>query len=269
MAAHLNDNYTQETLLTVTPWVPGKLFSLTCSRPSGFRFNAGQFARIGVPNTLALTQESDLIWRAYSMVSSPYDEYLEFFSIVVPNGAFTSHLSLLQPGDSIYIDKMAYGHLTISRFENGHDLWLFASGTGLAPFLSILHDLNTWKQFEKVILVHSVRTHNELAYQQHLLNFSQDAILSELIPNLNQRFFYQPVVTRDTVQGALQQRITHLIRNGQLQQALNIPFSLERSRFMICGNPEMVQHTRDELKVLNFKPARMKTLGEVAVENYW
>ncbi len=83
MAAHLNDNYTQETLLTVTPWVPGKLFSLTCSRPSGFRFNAGQFARIGVPNTLALTQESDLIWRAYSMVSSPYDEYLSRLSFLM------------------------------------------------------------------------------------------------------------------------------------------------------------------------------------------
>lgn len=269
MVKHADEKFTSETIQTVLTWVPEKLFSFTCTRPSGFRFNAGQFARIGVENKLDLPEESKIIWRAYSMVSSPYDEFLEFFSIVVPNGAFTSHLKLLKPGDTIFIDKTAYGHLTTARFETGKDLWLLASGTGLAPFMSILYDLNTWEQFENVILVHSVRTASELVYQEKINKFAQDEALNELIPNLITRFFYQPVVTREPLQGSLSSRITKLIQTGDLETALSLPFNLERSRFMICGNPEMVQHIREELKSLDFKSARMKTPGQVAVENYW
>ena len=169
--SEVEDKYTRETITSMRVWVPGKLFSFTCTRPTGFRFTAGQFARLGVDNTLQLPGEPEIIWRAYSMVSGPFDEHLEFFSIVVPEGAFTSHLSQLQVGSPVYIDKTNFGFLTTARFETGNDLWLLGSGTGLAPFLSILHDPHTWEQFENIVLVHSARTAEELVYQDMINGF--------------------------------------------------------------------------------------------------
>ncbi|WP_370264254.1 ferredoxin--NADP reductase [Limnobacter sp.] len=264
-----NDKYTRETITDVRVWVPGKLFSFTCTRPSGFRFTAGQFARLGVDNTLNLPGEPSIIWRAYSMVSSPYDEHLEFFSIVVPEGAFTSHLSKLKVGDPVYVDKTNFGFLTTARFESGRDLWLLGSGTGLAPFLSILHDPLTWDQFQHIVLVHSARTAEELVYQDMIKGFTQHPELSELIDDVKQRFFYVPVVTREQVNGCLSQRITALLRDGQLQQATGLPLNPQRSRFMICGNPDMVTDIRAVLKGQGYKPARRNSPGEIAVENYW
>src|SRR5690606_15546118 len=123
--------------------------------------------------------------RAYSMVSSPYDEYLEFFSIVVEGGQFTGALERLRPGDTLYVDKTAYGFLTTERFP--HDtgqrpaLWMLASGTGLAPFLSILHDVHVWESFGKLVLVHSVRTPEELAYAETLHALRQHEVFGEYL----------------------------------------------------------------------------------------
>jgi len=180
----VEDKYTRETITSLKVWVPGKLFSFTCTRPTGFRFTAGQFARLGVDNTLKLPGEPDIIWRAYSMVSGPFDEHLEFFSIVVPDGAFTSHLSQLKVGSTLYIDKTNFGFLTTARFESGKDLWLLGSGTGLAPFLSILHDPQTWEQFENIVLVHSARTAEELVYQEMIGGFTEHPVLSEMIEDV-------------------------------------------------------------------------------------
>lgn len=203
------------------------------------------------------------------MVSSPYDENLEFFSIVVPNGAFTSHLSELRIGDSIYVDKTNFGFLTTSRFESGKHLWLLASGTGLAPFLSIINDPQTWEQFDKVILVHSARTREELVYQDEILSFSSQNMLNELVENLAERFYYVPVVTREQLQDTLSQRITALLKNGQLEKHTELKIDKALSRFMICGNPEMVKDIRNVLKTMGFAPARKNSPGEIAVENYW
>lgn len=264
-----DDKFTREKITSVRVWVPGKLFSFTCTRPTGFRFTAGQFARLGVDNVLKIPSEPDIVWRAYSMVSGPYDEELEFFSIVVPDGAFTSHLSALKVGDPIYIDKTNFGFLTTARFESGKHLWLLGSGTGLAPFLSILHDPNTWQQFEKIILVHSARTTEELVYQDQIQTFTQHPLMNELVDGLNERFFYVPVVTREQVPGCLGERITTLLDNGQLQRATHLPITPADSRFMICGNPEMVSDIRKILKKQGFSPARRNSPGEIAVENYW
>ena len=264
-----DDKYTQETITSVRTWVPGKLFSFTCTRPLGFRFTAGQFARLGVPNTLNLPNEPEIIWRAYSMVSSSYDEHLEFFSIVVPDGAFTSHLAELRVGDPLYIDKTNHGFLTTARFETGKDLWMLASGTGLAPFLSILHDYQTWEQFERIILVYSARTGQELAYQDEIKGLPSCPTLSELVHNLDERFHYVPVVTREALPNTLGQRITHVLCNGTLEAHTGLPFSKENSRFMICGNPQMVKDIRAALKERGFAPARRHSPGEIAVENYW
>jgi ferredoxin/flavodoxin---NADP+ reductase len=264
-----SDKYSRAVITGIRTWVPGKLFSFTCTRPTGFRFTAGQFARLGVSNTLCLPNEVDIIWRAYSMVSSPYDEQLEFFSIVVPDGAFTSHLSQLKVGDTIYVDKTNFGFLTTARFESGKDLWLLGSGTGLAPFISILHDPATWEQFQNIILVHSARTSDELVYQEVIHGLNTHPMLLELVDNLPNRFKYIPVVTREKVAGALDQRITRLLTDGQLESSSGFQFSQDDSRFMICGNPDMVTDIRNTLKTMGFGPARRNKPGEIAVENYW
>src|SRR5690606_2339944 len=173
------DKFTAETITWVHTWVPGKLFSFRCTRPAGFRFAAGQFARLGVRPE----GSDEIVWRAYSMVSSPYDEHLEFFSIVVEGGLFTGTLETLCAGDTVYVDKTAYGFLTTERFAHGTGerpaLWMLASGTGLAPFLSILHDLHVWDEFGKLVLVHSVRTPEELAYADTVDKLSQHDIFGE------------------------------------------------------------------------------------------
>lgn len=263
------EKYTVERVTSVRDWVPGKLFSFTCTRPTGFRFTAGQFARLGVHNTLNLAGQPPIIWRAYSMVSGPYDENLEFFSIVVPDGAFTSHLKLLKPSDLILVDRTNFGFLTTARFESGRDLWLLGSGTGLAPFISILQDPATWSQFEHVVLVHSARTSEELVYREVIDSLGTSPEWIDAFGDIRSRFHYIPVVTREQVPGCLSQRITTLLTSGALEASSGLALSKADSRFMICGNPDMVKDIRQTLKTLGFAPARQATPGEIAVENYW
>src|SRR5207237_3596510 len=132
------DKYTVETITDVRPWTDS-LFSFRTTRDRGYRFVPGQFARLGVNGEA----EGSIVWRAYSIASAAHDEHLEFFSVVVPNGQFTSRLSKLKEGDPIYVERKSYGFLTTDRFESGRDLWMLATGTGLAPFLSSLHDFAT------------------------------------------------------------------------------------------------------------------------------
>lgn len=154
-----SDRFTAEAILAVRPWAP-TLFSLRTSRYPGFRFTPGQFARLGVAR-----DDGSIVWRAYSIASATYDEYLEFFSVVIPGGEFTSRLASFRPGDRVLVDKASYGYLTTARFVGGKDLWMLSSGTGLAPFLSILRDPSVWEQYENLILVHSARHAGELAYR--------------------------------------------------------------------------------------------------------
>ncbi|MDX1298281.1 MAG: ferredoxin--NADP reductase, partial [Pseudomonas sp.] len=249
----------QQTLTDIQVWSPS-LFSLRCSRDAGFRFRAGQFARLGV-------QKSDgtCVWRPYSMVSAPHDEFLEFFSIVVPGGEFTSELSRLQVGDSLLVEKQALGFLTLDRFTDGRDLWLLASGTGLAPFLSILQGLEVWQRFERVVLVYSARTASELAYQPLIQGLMQQEHLQEYA----ERFVYLPLVTREQVPGCLSGRITTLLESGELERAAGLSLDPAYSRLMICGNPQMIEDTRALLKQRDLQLSLTRRPGQVAVENYW
>ena len=139
------EKFTQEKVLSVHRWT-NTLFSFTLTRPAHFKFTAGQFARIG------LKVGDELVVRAYSVVSSPFDETLEFFSIVVPDGAFTSNLQHLKVGDALYLEKIPYGFLTLARYQLPlpQDLWLLGTGTGLAPFLSMLQDFDTWSKYQNI-----------------------------------------------------------------------------------------------------------------------
>jgi len=253
------DKFTQQTLLDVKPLTPS-LFTLRTTRDRGFRFRAGQFARLGVTKA-----DGSTVWRAYSMVSSPHDEFLEFFSIVVPGGEFTSELSRLQVGDTLMVDRQAFGYLTLDRFIDGRDLWLLATGTGIAPFVSILQDFEVWEKFERIILVYSAREKCELAYQDLIGELGQRDYLAEYAHKLT----YLPIVTRESLPGVLNGRITTLIENGELERAAGVELTPEHSRVMLCGNPQMIDDTRKLLKDRNLQLSLTRRPGQVAVENYW
>ncbi|MEE3632654.1 ferredoxin--NADP reductase [Pseudomonas sp. AL 58] len=253
------EKFTRQTLLDVQPLTPS-LFSLRITRDQGFRFRAGQFARLGVTRA-----DGSVVWRAYSMVSAPHDEYLDFFSIVVPGGEFTSELSRLRQGDSLLIDRQAFGFLTLDRFVGGRDLWLLATGTGIAPFLSILQDFEVWERFERIKLVYSVREARELAYQPLIAGLEQRDYLAEYAGALQ----FIPIVTREQHPGALNGRITRLIENGELEHVAGAALTPEHSRVMICGNPQMIDDTRALLKQRDMQLSLSRRPGQVAVENYW
>ncbi|EPL10991.1 ferredoxin--NADP reductase [Pseudomonas sp. CF161] len=253
------EKYTRQTLLEVHPLTPS-LFTLRTTRDVGFRFRAGQFARLGVTRA-----DGSTVWRAYSMVSSPFDEFLEFFSIVVPGGEFTSELSRLEVGDSLLVERQAFGYLTLDRFVDGRDLWLLATGTGIAPFLSILQDFEVWEKFERIILVYSVREARELAYQPLIRELVQRDYLAEVAHKLQ----FISTVTREQHPGSLNGRITHLIENGELERAAGVPLTPEHSRVMLCGNPQMVDDTRALLKQRDMQLSLSRRPGQVAVETYW
>ncbi|WCR45352.1 ferredoxin--NADP reductase [Stutzerimonas stutzeri] len=253
------EKFTRQRLLEVQTLTPN-LFTLRTSRDPGFRFTAGQFARLGVRKPSGC-----IVWRAYSMVSAPHDEFLDFFSIVVPDGEFTGELSRLKVGDELLVDKQAFGFLTLDRFPDGRDLWLLATGTGIAPFLSILQDFEAWRRFERIILVYSVREARELAYQQLIAELPQ----RDYLEGLGTKLLYLPVVTRERVPGALHGRITTLIENGELERAADLQLTPEHSRIMLCGNPQMIEDTRAVLKARDLNLAMTRRPGQVAVENYW
>ena len=279
----MSDNIQKVTVLSKTTWTPN-LFSFTVSRPDSFKFTAGQFVRLGVnPSQLnyykqlsavADTYDEELdealnedIFRAYSIVSSPFDEILEFFSIVIPDGAFTSQLQHLEVGDELLLNTMPFGFLTLARYQKPlpKDLWLLATGTGLAPFLSMLQDLKTWEDYEHIVLAYSARSTEELAYIKKIESLQED--FGSLVENPAKLIFI-PIVTREPVEGALTERLPKLLLDGTLQARAGIDLDVDSTHVMLCGNPEMVEDTKETLKRLGLVMNR-RGEGNIAVENYW
>lgn len=253
--------FTAETLLSVRPWAPN-LFSFTITRDPGFQFVAGQFARLGVkradPDNPKNPSGEKIVWRAYSVASPSQTALLEFFSVVIPHGEFTSELARLRPGATVYLERLNYGFLTLDRFEPARDLWLLCTGTGLAPFLSILGETTTWNDFHNLILVHSVRYPNELAYADAIRAMSGRA-----------RLHYAPVVTRRRQAGALGERVPALLESGALERHVGMQIDPAVSRVLICGNPDMISATRRLLAARGLTTSRRGKPGQLAVENYW
>ncbi|WP_423813568.1 ferredoxin--NADP reductase [Psychrobacter sp. 219-2-C] len=283
----MSDNIQKVTVLSKTTWTPN-LFSFTVSRPDSFKFTAGQFVRLGVnPSQLnyykqlsavADTDDEELdedlnealnedIFRAYSIVSSPFDEILEFFSIVIPDGAFTSQLQHLEVGDELLLNTVPFGFLTLARYQKPlpKDLWLLATGTGLAPFLSMLQDLKTWEDYEHIVLAYSARSAEELAYMDKIESLQED--FGSLVDNPAKLIFI-PIVTREPVEGALTERLPKLLLDGTLQARAGIDLDVDSTHVMLCGNPEMVEDTKETLKGLGLVMNR-RGEGNIAVENYW
>ena len=280
----MSENIQVVKVLSKTTWTPS-LFSFTVSRPDSFKFTAGQFVRLGVnPKQLqyyrqksaetsqALKQEPDValnedIFRAYSIVSSPFDEVLEFFSIVIPDGAFTSQLQYLQVGDELLLNTMPFGFLTLARYQkpDPKDLWLLATGTGLAPFLSMLQDLQTWESYEHIVLAYSARSLEELAYVDKIKQLQAD--FGPLVDNPATLIFV-PIVTREHVEGMLSERLPKLLLEGTLQEKAGVALDIDSTHVMLCGNPDMVDDTKEALKTLGLVMNR-RGEGNIAVENYW
>lgn len=276
----MSDNIQTVTVLSKTTWTPN-LFSFTVTRPDSFKFTAGQFVRLGVnPSQLSYYKQQtgedanavddsldEDIFRAYSIVSSPFDEVLEFFSIVIPDGAFTSQLQHLEVGDELLLNTMPFGFLTLARYQKPEpkDLWLLATGTGLAPFLSMLEDLKTWEDYDHIVLAYSARSVAELAYIDKIKSLQEE--FGSLVDD-PAKFIFIPIVTREPLEGALTERLPKLLLEETLQQRAGIPLDVDSAHVMLCGNPDMVEDTKEALKTLGLVMNR-RGEGNIAVENYW
>jgi ferredoxin--NADP+ reductase len=223
-------NFYEERVLSVHHWTE-TLFSFTTTRDTTFRFKNGQFTMIGLK-----VGEKPLL-RAYSLASTNYDEALEFFSIKVPDGPLTSRLQNLQVGDPIIVGKKAVGTLVLDNLKDGKRLFLLGTGTGLAPFLSLIRDPETYERYEQVVLVHGCRQVAELAYGERIQReLPQDEFLGETI---RRQLTYYPTVTREPFRN--RGRITDLITSGQLFSDIGQSgFDPAGDRFMLCGSPQML-----------------------------
>ncbi|UTH76549.1 ferredoxin--NADP reductase [Chromobacterium sp. IIBBL 290-4] len=259
LEAEIQQKHTAETILAMRRWTD-KLISFRLTRPAAYRFAAGQFARLGLP-----LEQGGQVWRAYSMCSAEHDDFLDFYSIVVPEGQFSSRLARLQPGGQVMLDKRAMGFFQADRLPDGRDLWLLATGTGIAPYLSILQQPEVWRRFERIALVHCVRETAELSFQDEIAALRDHPLWHEHGHKLQ----YLPVATRDAPAGMLGQRIPALLDNGELAARAGMAMTPEHSRFMLCGNPKMVEDTHRQLMKMGYRMTRQNAPGHIVLENGW
>jgi ferredoxin--NADP+ reductase len=246
----------RERVLTVHHWT-GSLFSFTCTRDPAFRFQAGQFAMIG------LMVEGRPLLRAYSMVSAPYEEHLEFLSIKVPDGPLTSRLQHIRPGDEVLVGRKATGTLVVDNLLPGRTLWMLGTGTGLAPFMSLVKEPEVYDRFERVVLTHTVREVAELAYHDYLTReLPQHEFLGGMV---REKLLYYPSVTREAFH--TRGRITDLIRSGRLFADLGLPpFRVEEDRVMLCGSPALLADARGLLEGQGFVEGSGSAPGHYVIE---
>jgi ferredoxin/flavodoxin---NADP+ reductase len=249
--------FNEEKVLSVHHWTD-KLFTFTTTRDPALRFSNGHFTMIG------LRQESGKpLLRAYSIVSANYEDHLEFLSIKVPNGPLTSKLQHIQPGDSIVVGRKPTGTLLIDYLLPGKHLYLLSTGTGLAPFMSIVRDPDTYEKFDQVILVHGVRQKDELAYHDLLLkHLPAHEFLGDMVSS---KLRYYPTVTRETYKNM--GRITSLIESGKLFKDIGMPpLDPKDDRVMICGSPGMLRDLKRMLEERGFKEGNTTTPGDFVIE---
>jgi ferredoxin/flavodoxin---NADP+ reductase len=246
----------QESVLSVHHWTE-RLFSFTTTRDAGFRFSNGQFAMLGL-----LVNGRPLL-RAYSIASANHSDHLEFLSIKIEGGALTSRLKDIAPGARLVFGRKTTGTLVVDYLLPGKRLYLFATGTGLAPFLSIIRDPCTYERFEKVILVHGVRRVGELAYRDYITKqLPNDEYLGE---HVKEQLLYYPMVTREEF--AHPGRITTALESGSLCEALNLPpLDPADDRVMLCGSPEMLQDISQMLELRLFAEGSASAPGTYVVE---
>ena len=248
--------FNEERVLSVHHWTD-RLFTFTTTRDPALRFSNGHFTMLG------LRVAGKPLLRAYSIASANYEEHLEFFSIKVDEGPLTSKLQHIQPGDSIIIGRKPTGTLVIDYLLPGRRLYMLATGTGLAPFLSIVRDPETYERFEQIILVHGVRQVDELAYHDLLLeHLPAHEFLGDMVTS---KLRYYPTVTRESFR--TMGRIPELIETGKLFADLDVPpFDPAGDRVMICGSPGMLRDLKQMLSVRGFKEGNTSKPGDFVIE---
>jgi len=244
-------------------WVEGKvvnnihwhenLFSLQVEAAVN-KFIAGQFT------SLALDIDGERIARPYSFLSSPGQQPLEFFFYVATDGVLSNALVKLQPGDSLWLKEQANGFFTLEEVPASRDLWMLATGTGVAPYFSMLGSEEIWQRYRHVVLVQGVRSKPDLQYQNLVTSYQ------ESYPG---RFYFQPFVSREACEGSIQGRIPDSLRDGDLEARIGLNLDVEHSQVMLCGNPDMVKDTVELLKQRGFKKNLRRKPGQITTENYW
>ena len=246
----------EERVLSVHHWTDS-LFSFKTTRNPAFRFRSGEFTMIGIP------VNGKPLLRAYSVASAHYADELEFFSIKVQNGPLTSRLQHLKEGDPVLVSVKPTGTLVLDNLAPGKNLYLLGTGTGLAPFLSLIKDPETFERFEKVIVVHGVRYAGDLAYGEYLTEIlPADEFLGEVV---SEQLIYYPTVTREPFRN--QGRITALMESGKLFADIGLPpMSVENDRFMLCGSPQMIADVRALLDGRGYSEGNHGEQGHFVIE---
>jgi len=246
----------EETVLSVRHW-NDTLFSFTTTRDRGLRFKNGHFLMIG------LQVEGRPLLRAYSVASANYEDHLEFYSIKVPNGPLTSRLQHLRPGDSILVGRRPTGTLVINNVRPGKRLFMLSTGTGLAPFMSIIRDPDTYERFEHITIAHGVRFASELGYADYIRDeLPNHEYLGEQV---KRRLHYYPTVTREPFENS--GRLTDLLESGKLCRDLGLSaLDPEQDRVMICGSPNMLGDLVELLEARGFREGSSHDPAEFTIE---
>ena len=253
-----NSKYSTEKVLSVHHW-NDTLFSFKTTRQDGLRFENGQFVMIG------LEVDGRPLARAYSVASPNYDEHLEFLSIKVQDGPLTSRLQHIKIGDELLVSRKPTGTLVIHDLKPGKNLYLFSTGTGLAPYMSLIQDIEVYDRFEKVVLVHGVRKINDLAYKDFIENdLPKNEFFGE---EIQKKLIYYPTVTREPFKN--EGRLTDLIKSGKLFKDIGLEkMNSKDDRAMICGSAEMLKDTQNLLDSMDFKVSpRIGEPGDYVIEH--
>ena len=248
--------FNEEQVLSIHHWTD-RLFTFTTSREPTLRFSNGHFTMLG------LRVNNKPLLRAYSIVSANYEDHLEFLSIKVPDGPLTSRLQHVKPGDSVIVGRKPTGTLVIDYLLPGQRLYLLATGTGLAPFMSVVRDPQTYEKFEQIVLIHGVRKTDELAYHDLLIeHLPAHEYLGEMV---RRQLRYYPTVTREPYKNM--GRVTHLIEDGKLFKDLQLPeMNPAEDRVMICGSPSMLRDLKAILQGRGFKEGNTTVPGDFVIE---
>jgi ferredoxin--NADP+ reductase len=252
----MTDNIFAEKVLSVQHYTD-RLFKFRISRPASFRFRSGEFVMIGLPNA------AKPIYRAYSIASPSWDEEIEFYSIKVPDGPLTEHLQKIQVGDTVLMRKKSTGTLVNDALLPGKRLYMFSTGTGIAPFASLIRDPETYDKFEDVILTHTCREAAELTYGKELVeSVLNDPLVGEMVEG---RLKYYPTLTREAFHHT--GRITDLLTSGKIFEDLGLPkISPDDDRGMICGSMDMLRYTKAVLESFGLIEGANSKPGTFVVE---
>ena len=250
---------TEEKVLSVEHFTD-RLFRFEISRPASFRFRSGEFIMIGLPKT---EDQRKPIMRAYSVASPSWDDKLEFYSIKVPDGPLTSRLQRIQEGDTILLGKKPVGTLVLDALLPGKRLYMFSTGTGIAPFASLIRDPETYERYDQVILTHTCRQKAELSYGLRLVNdLKDDPLVGEMVGD---KLLHVASLTREDY--PLKGRITTLIESGDLfKNAGTPPLNPEEDRVMICGSKDMIDDTAAIVEKFGLKEGSNSQPAEFVVE---